>query len=56
LKRFVDALLLFHLGNRLGFGSRHEVAGFMDLPPNKSELNLKIRRLQQARRFIVDDD
>lgn len=56
LKRFVDALLLFHIGNRLGFSSRHGVAGFMDLPPNKNELNLKIRRLQQARRFIVDDD
>ena len=56
LKRYVDALLLFHLGNRFGFASRTEASLFMDLPPNKDELDLRIRRLQQARRFIVGGD
>lgn len=52
LKRYVNALLLFHLGNRFGFASRAEAAQFMDLPTSKSELDLKILRLQQARRYI----
>jgi hypothetical protein len=51
LKRYVDALLLFHLGNRFGFDSRAEAAQFMDQPTDKKELRLKAKRLQQATRF-----
>ena len=52
LKRYVDALLLFHLGNHFGFDSRTEAARFMDQPPNKMELKLRAKRIRQARRFI----
>ena len=52
LKRYVDALLLFHLGNRFGFKSRSEAAQFMDQPPDRIELELRAKRLQQAMRFI----
>lgn len=51
LKRYVDRLLLFHLGNRFGFESRFEASRFMDLPPDKVELDQQLRRLQQAKRF-----
>lgn len=54
LKRYVDALLLFHLGNRFGFSSRNEAALFMDLPPNNKELDSRIKRLQNAKKFIGD--
>lgn len=52
LKRYVDALLLFHLGNRFGFTSRSEAALFMDLPPDAAQLKHRTRRLQQALQFI----
>lgn len=52
LKRYVDELLLFHIGNRFGFSSRKEAALFMDLPSSKSELNLRIKRLIDAKKFI----
>ena len=53
LKRYVDALLIFHLGNRFGFESRSEAARFMDQPPDKMELKLRVRRIQQALKFIA---
>lgn len=52
LKRYVDSLLLFHLGNRLGFTTRAEVAQFMDLPHRKEDINQRIKRLREARRFV----
>lgn len=52
LKRYVDALLTFHLGNRFGFKSRAEAASFMDLPADAAELKHRQRRLQQALRYI----
>lgn len=52
LKRFVDVLLRFHLDNGFGFDSRSEAARFMDQPPDKVELKLRARRIQQARKFI----
>lgn len=52
LKRYVDALLLFHLGNRFGFTNRAEAARFMDLPPDPVALKARSLRLQQAIRFI----
>ena len=56
LKRYVDALLLFHLGNRFGFSSRNEAALFMDLPLNKKELQLQIKRLQDAKKYVGDGE
>lgn len=52
LKRYVDALFLFHLGNRFSFSSRSEAARFMDLPPDQNELNLRIKRLRHAKSFV----
>jgi hypothetical protein len=52
LKRYVDALLLFHLGNSLSFTSRSEAANFMDLPTNVAALNGKMRRILQAIKFV----
>lgn len=52
LKRYVDSLLLFHLGNGFGFSSRSEAALFMDMPPDAAKLKQRARRLQQALRFI----
>ena len=52
LKRHVDSLLLFHLGNSFGFATRAEAARFMDLPPNREEIDLRINRLRSARKFI----
>ena len=54
LKRYVDELLLFHIRNPFGFSSRSEAALFMDLPPNKKELQLRIKRLQDAKKYIGD--
>ncbi|MBE2245146.1 MAG: hypothetical protein IAE86_20530 [Burkholderiaceae bacterium] len=52
LKRYVDALLLFHLGNRFRFESRSEAARFMDQPPDKTELRRRQKRILQAQKFI----
>jgi len=52
LKKYVDALLLFHLGNSFDFASRAEAARFMDLPPSREEIDLRIRRLRHARKFV----
>lgn len=52
LKRHVDSLLLFHLGNSFGFATRAEAARFMDLPPNRDEIDLRISRLRSARKFV----
>lgn len=52
LKRYVDALLLFHLGNRFGFTSRGEAARFMDLPVTRAEIDVRIRQLRQARKYL----
>jgi hypothetical protein len=52
LKRHVDSLLLFHLRNSFGFTTRPEAARFMDLPPNRDEIDLRISRLRSARKFI----
>jgi hypothetical protein len=52
LKRHVDSLLLFHLGNSFGFANRGEAARFMDLPSSKDEIDLRISRLRSARKFV----
>jgi hypothetical protein len=52
LKRYVDQLLLFHIGNRFGFDARSEAARFMDLPASKADLRLRLLRVKQARKFV----
>jgi hypothetical protein len=52
LKRYVEALLTFHIGNTFKFESRASAALFMDLPPNRSQLDARLRMLQNARKFI----
>ena len=52
LKLYVDALFLFHLGNRFRFASRSEAARFMDLPADANELSRRQERIKQAIRFI----
>lgn len=52
LKRHVDSLLLFHIGNPFGFTTRGDAAKFMDLPPSRDEIDLRIRRLRSARKFV----
>ena len=54
LKRYVDSLLLFHLGNRLGFATHAETASFMDFPQRKKDIDQRIKRLREARRFCSD--
>ena len=52
LKRHVDALLIFHLGNRFGFTSRAEAARFMDLPVTRAEIDVRLKQLRQARKYL----
>ena len=53
LKRYVDALLMFHIGNSFKFESRASAALFMDLPPSKSRIDERIRSLRNARKFVA---
>lgn len=53
LKRYVDALLMFHIGNTYKFESRTAAAQFMDLPSRKSQIDKRIRMLRNARKFIT---
>lgn len=52
LKRYVDALLLFHIGNRIGFKTRKDAALFMDIPPEEKKIDEKIELLKHARRYV----
>lgn len=52
LKRYVDSLFFFHLSNRLGFATRAEVANFMELPHEKEDIDQRIKRLREARKFV----
>lgn len=52
LKQHVDQLLLFHIGNTFGFTTRKEAAEFMDMPPDKDEIDKRINRLRSARKFV----
>lgn len=52
LKQYVDALLIFHLGNRFGFSTIEETAQFLDMPSYPSDLKRLRRRVDQALRFV----
>lgn len=53
LKRHVDSLMLFHLGNSIGFATRAEAAKFMDLPATRRDIDIRINLLRAARKFIL---
>lgn len=53
LKRYVDALLLFHIRNRFDVVLRAEAARFMDLPHSREEIDTRIKRLRDARKFVA---
>lgn len=52
LKRYVDALFLFHIGTKFKFQSRSDAAQFMDLPPSKEQIEVRIKRLRDAKKFV----
>ena len=52
LKRYVEVLIEFHLGNKYGFTSLSDAADFMDLPSDAHLLEQRIRRLSYAKKFV----
>lgn len=54
LKKYVEGLFQFHIGNNFKFNTRYEASDFMNLPYVKDELHKKILRMQQALSFIAD--
>ena len=51
LKRYVEALISFHLGMGLSFSSISEAAEFMDLPVEKQVIRKKIEKLETALKY-----
>ena len=51
LKRYVEALISFHLGMGLSFSTISEAAEFMDLPVEKQVLRNKIEKLETALKY-----
>jgi len=51
LKRFVEALLEFHIGNQLGLSSLSEATEFLDLPTDRNALERRVRLADGALRF-----
>jgi hypothetical protein len=52
LKRYVEILLEFHLGNSFRFKSIVDACNFMDMPNDKKILNERIKVLSFAKKFI----
>lgn len=52
LKRFVESLIEFHLGNKFGFNSLKEVSTILDLPCSRNELCKKKEALMYAEKFF----
>ena len=52
LKRYVEFLLEFHLGNGFRFKSIIDACEFMDLPSGKKILNQRIKVLNFAKKFV----
>lgn len=52
LKRFVEALMEFHLGNKYGFKSLADASRVLDLPCDRQELRKKRKTLAYAERFL----
>lgn len=53
LKRYVEVLIEFHVGNKYIFSSIADAAEFMDLPNDKRSIDRKIKRLRYAKKFIA---
>lgn len=53
LKRYVDALLRFHLNAGPTFNSKDEVVEFLDLPPSIDVLSQQIRLRNKALKFLA---
>lgn len=52
LKRFVEALMGFHLGSKYGFKSLADASRVLDLPCDRQELRNKRKTLAYAERFL----
>ena len=52
LKRYVEILLEFHLGNGFRFKSIVDACNFMDMPNDKKVLNERMRVLNFAKKFL----
>lgn len=52
LKRHVDSLLMFHIGNRFGFASLSDAGEFLDLPATSGALERQLTRLRDAQKFV----
>lgn len=53
LKRYVEALLAFHVGSRFAFASMADASEFMDLPSSKRLIDERIERLKLAKKFVT---
>ena len=52
LKRYVEVLIEFHVGNKYRFSSIADAAEFMDLPNDKVSIDRKISKLHYAKKFV----
>lgn len=52
LKRYVEKMLGFHLGNTTRFESMEEVTKFLNLPYEKNTIESRIKLLKIAQRFF----
>jgi len=52
LKRYVEALIEFHIGNKFRFSSIADAAEFMDFPNDKALIDRKISKLRYAKQFM----
>jgi len=52
LKRYVEKVMEFLLGNRFGFNNISHAAEFMDMPVDLSKLDSKIKMLRNARKWL----
>lgn len=51
LKRYVEALLAFHVTNKFNCASMEDASKFMDLPSSKRLLDEEIKKLKFAKKF-----
>lgn len=52
LKKYVEVLIEFHIGNKYRFSSVADASEFMDSPNDKKSIDKKISRLRYAKNFI----
>ncbi len=54
LKNYVEALLVFHLGNRYGFKTIEDAGNFLSLPYKRDEYTDQIKRLLYVKKYRRD--